>query len=225
MHKKLFAILVCLGMLLSFAACGPDTTTTAAPTEPTAAPTEPTAAPTEPTAAPTEPTAAPTEPTAAPTEPTAAPTEPTAAPTEPTAAPTEPTAAPTEPTAAPTEPTENISATHPTAPPVSANGAFDTENIVRISFYLFYGAGVGGDVPAEYMEEVTAWLGTFTVGEEVSYPLRPGTNTMYVEIEYADGTVIKNGTDTIKIDETEYFLEKDKQPDCIAQILAQARLE
>ena len=94
MFKKFSIAVMCIVVLLSIAACGPDTTSTADSTEaPTSVPTE------KPTAAPTE------KPTAAPTEaPTSVPTE------KPTAAPTEkPTAAPTEPTATPTEPTENTS--------------------------------------------------------------------------------------------------------------------
>jgi len=160
MQKTLFLIIVCLAMLLSFAACGSDTTT---------------------------------------------------------ADPTASTEAPAKPTDAPTAPTENTSAA--TTPPVPAVGPFDTENIVKISFYLCYGEGAGYDVPAEYMDEIIAWLATFTVGEDATGKLRPGVNWKHVEITYADGTVIKNGTDTVKIDGREYFWVKEKEPDCITGVI------
>lgn len=175
MKKQLFLIVLCLAILLSFAACGLSGETQM-PTDPTK-------------------------------------------PTSATVAPTQPTTVPTEPTTMPTDPTEHTSATSATSPALE-NGVFDTKNIVRITFYLYYGMFEGSDVPEAYMDTVIAWLGTFTAGEEAEYPVRPGTNTRYVEIEYADGTVVKNGLDTVTVNGKEYHLKKAAEPDCITEIIS-----
>ncbi|MBR5286891.1 MAG: hypothetical protein IKU30_08345, partial [Clostridia bacterium] len=67
---------------------------------------------------------------------------------------------------------------------------FNTKNIVGITVYAYYGAGKGSVVPDEDMNEMINWLDTFTVGESIVVLIPPGTNTVYVEIEYSDGTVV-----------------------------------
>ena len=52
-----------------------------------------------------------------------------------------------------------------------------------------------------------------------------GTNTYYVEIEYSDGSVIKEGLDIILIDGTEYILKKAQYPSCFENIMSKARLD
>lgn len=97
---------------------------------------------------------------------------------------------------------------------------FETENIVRITFYGYYGGGKGSDVPAEYMPDITKWLGSFSVGEKAPDMLPPGTNTIHVEIEYSDGTVITQGLDTVTVDEVEYYTAYDEAPECYREILS-----
>lgn len=99
---------------------------------------------------------------------------------------------------------------------------FDTENIKRITLITKYGYGEKHDVPVEDMAEMTAWLDTFTLGEILrdDIPVAPGNNTVFVEIEYADGTVIKNGLDTINVDGVRYYMESDPYPECYCELLS-----
>lgn len=101
---------------------------------------------------------------------------------------------------------------------------FNTENIVRITFYSYYGKGNGSDVPSAYMTEIINWLDSFTIEKEVDSAL-DGTNTYYVEIEYSDGTVIKEGLDLIVVDGTAYYIKGDKQPECFMEIISKESLK
>lgn len=101
---------------------------------------------------------------------------------------------------------------------------FETENIASITFYAYYGAGKGSKVPNENMTEITKWLGSFVVGKATSGFLKPGTNTYYVEIEYSNGKVIKQGLDTVEIDGIGYYMECDSYPDCFMEIMSKTSL-
>lgn len=101
---------------------------------------------------------------------------------------------------------------------------FDTENIVRITLYLYYGNGTGSDVPAEHMAAMTNWLASFTFGEEIQDIVSPGTDTVHVEIEYSDGTVIKNGVNTMTIDGVTYYIECGDAPECYEEILSRTSM-
>lgn len=96
---------------------------------------------------------------------------------------------------------------------------FKTDNIKSITFYGYYGEGVGNEVPQEYMAEITAWLATFKVGDKAPELIPPGTNTYFVEIKYSDGTVFKSGLDVINIDGVNYNLESDHTPECFWNII------
>ena len=98
---------------------------------------------------------------------------------------------------------------------------FLTENITSITFYAYYGEGKGSKVPKEYMTEIVNWLDSFTIDREATNEdVLDGTNTYYVEVEYSDGTVIKEGLDIIRIDGTRYLLEKEPYPDCFMEIIS-----
>ena len=97
---------------------------------------------------------------------------------------------------------------------------FKTESIARITFYAYGGNGKGSEVPDENMTEIINWLGSFTVDKEVVGEILPGTNTRQVEIEYTDGTVIKQGLDVIVIDGIRYDMKSDKKPDCFEEIMS-----
>lgn len=103
---------------------------------------------------------------------------------------------------------------------------FITENITNITFYAYYGMGKGSEVPLEHMTEIINWLNSFTIdGEVTDEDVPPGTNTYYVEIEYSDGTVIKEGLDIIIIDGTIYRLDKAQYPECFMDIISETSLE
>lgn len=102
----------------------------------------------------------------------------------------------------------------------STKPVFKTENITRITFYAFSGEGEGSEVPAEHMEQITAWLASFAVGEKAPDLLPPGTNTVYVEIAYSDGTTVKSGLDTATVDGVTYYTENEEAPDCFQEIMS-----
>ncbi len=108
----------------------------------------------------------------------------------------------------------------------SANNAdknvqvFETENIAHITFYSLPTGGAGGEVPIEYLEEITTWLSSYTIDEKVEDDvLAPGSNSISIEIEYDDGTIVKNGLDTIEIDGITYYMKREDAPECFYKIL------
>lgn len=70
------------------------------------------------------------------------------------------------------------------------------------------------------MEQITAWLASFAVGEKAPDLLPPGTNTVYVEIAYSDGTTVKSGLDTATVDGVTYYTENEEAPDCFQEIMS-----
>lgn len=107
---------------------------------------------------------------------------------------------------------------------VKTKPVFKTDHISRITFYAYGGSGTGSDVPPEHMTEIANWLASFTAGKKAPGLLPPGTNTVYVEIEYSDGMVIKQGLDTVKIGWVTYYTRSSKAPDCFHEILSQTSL-
>jgi len=102
---------------------------------------------------------------------------------------------------------------------------FKTEDIVSITFYAYYGGGEGSEVPEENMTEIINWLHSFTIEREATDDdVLDGTNTYYVEIEYSDGTVIKEGLDVVMVDGVRYCLKKAQYPDCFQEIISEASL-
>ena len=100
---------------------------------------------------------------------------------------------------------------------------FETENIARITFYTLPGDGNGFEVPSEDMAEIITWLGSFTLDEKADgKALAPGSNSISVEIEYTDGTVVKNGLSTTKVDGLTYYMKHEDAPPCYFEIFAQA---
>ncbi len=106
-----------------------------------------------------------------------------------------------------------------------SKAVFNTDNIARITFYAYYGYGKGSAVPAENMAEIIKWLGTFTVDKKAEDIPPPGTNTYYVEIEYLDGTVVKEGLDTISVNGVTYYLKHAANPDCFSEIISKTSIE
>ena len=105
-----------------------------------------------------------------------------------------------------------------------ATAIFNTKNIKRITFYAYYGNGKGSDVPAEHLDEMIAWLDSFTLDKEVPELLPPGTNTIHVEIEYLDGTIVKKGLDTTTVDGITYYIKGDTAPKCYEGIISKTSL-
>lgn len=101
---------------------------------------------------------------------------------------------------------------------------FDTKNVKRITFYAYYGNGKGSDVPPEHLNEIITWLDSFTIDKETPELVPPGTNTIYVEIEYMDGIVVKKGLDTTAVDEITYYIKGDTAPECYNEIISKVSL-
>ena len=103
---------------------------------------------------------------------------------------------------------------------------FNTKNIKRITFYAYYGSGKGSDVPAEHLGEITTWLNSFKIDTDREFPdlVPPGTNTIYVEIEYLDGTVVKEGLDTATVDGITYYIKGDTAPKSYEEIISKTSL-
>ena len=99
---------------------------------------------------------------------------------------------------------------------------FNTKNIKRITFFTYYGSGKGSDVPAEHLGEITTWLNSFKIDTDREFPdlVPPGTNTIHVEIEYLDGTVVKEGLDTATVDGITYYIKGDTAPKCYEEIIS-----
>ena len=103
---------------------------------------------------------------------------------------------------------------------------FNTKNIKRITFYAYYGSGKGSDVPAEHLGEITTWLNSFKIDTDREFPdlVPPGTNTINVEIEYLDGTVVKEGLDTATVDGITYYIKGDTAPKSYEEIISKTSL-
>ncbi|MBQ8768872.1 MAG: hypothetical protein IJZ15_04415 [Oscillospiraceae bacterium] len=228
MMKRILAVFLCSTLLFCFTACNESTNANLHPTESTTQKETINTESVDTTAQPTKPT---TEATESPTQHTEAPTQPTEAPTQETKTPTKPTEVPTKPSEPPTEPPTDPPTDPPTEPVPTENNTenqasaiFNTKNIKRITLYAYYGAGKGSDVPAENLDEIIAWLNSFAIDEEAPELLPPGTNTIHVEIEYSDGTIIKQGTDITIIDGVTYYLSSDSPPDCYEKILSKVSI-
>ena len=103
---------------------------------------------------------------------------------------------------------------------------FRTDNIIRITFYAYYGSGKGSDVPAEHLDEIKTWLNSFKIDNDRNVPelLPPGTNTIHVEIEYSDGSIVKQGMDTAKMNGVIYYIIGEKSPECYEEIISKTSL-
>ena len=101
---------------------------------------------------------------------------------------------------------------------------FKTDNIKRITFYAYYGQGKGSDVTDENMTEIINWLRTFAIDKKADDLIAPGTNTYCVEIEYLDGTIVKEGLDVIIVDGVSYYVKFAPNPDCFWEIISKTSL-
>ncbi len=64
------------------------------------------------------------------------------------------------------------------------------------------------------MDDITTWIGTFTIDKKAGDLLDPGTNTFSFRIEYSDGTIIESGVNTTTIDGVTYYMKHEKAPEC-----------
>jgi hypothetical protein len=104
---------------------------------------------------------------------------------------------------------------------------FNTNNINRITFYAYYGGSKGSDVPAEHLDEIINWLNSFKIDSDRKVPevLPPGTNTIQVEIEYLDGSIVKQGMDTTIINGDVCYIVGEDAPECYDEILSKTALK
>ena len=99
---------------------------------------------------------------------------------------------------------------------------FETENISKITFYAEPNHPDGIEVPDEYAAEIADWLGTFVIGEKVKgNALRPGSNSISVQIEYSDGTIVKNGLSTFRIGKETYYMKFGQAPEYYLNMINQ----
>ena len=98
---------------------------------------------------------------------------------------------------------------------------FETENISRVTFYGTAPNSTETEVPNEYLAEITEWLGTFIAGEKADDVLPPGADSLFVRIEYSDGTIIENSMSTTIVDGTTYLINYDKEPECYFELFAE----
>ena len=87
---------------------------------------------------------------------------------------------------------------------------FDTANVLSVSFREEPDVWV--PVEAEELPDYIEWLGTFRIGDKTRQPIKPGSNSIHVRIDYADGTMAEKGLSTITIDGTIYQLEYGTPP-------------
>lgn len=97
---------------------------------------------------------------------------------------------------------------------------FETENITSVTFYGSAPNSIETNVPDEYLSEITAWLGTFVAEKMADDVLPPGADSMFVRIEYSDGTIVENSMTTIVLDGKTYLINYDKEPACYFELFA-----
>lgn len=103
----------------------------------------------------------------------------------------------------------------------SAKPVFETDNISKITLFAVPNHTGGVVVPSEYMDEITAWIGTFTVDKEAGDILDPGTNTFSFRLEYSDGTIVESGVNTTTIDGITYYMQQERTPECFDSLFAE----
>ncbi len=96
--------------------------------------------------------------------------------------------------------------------------AFETDNISKIWFK--FGPWEEVEVPSEDIEEITEWLETFKIGDKVKRREKQpaGINSVSIQIEYSDGSIVENGLSTIKLGKREYHLIHAEVPDCYIKL-------
>ena len=106
------------------------------------------------------------------------------------------------------------------AAPDKTKPVFDTKDISRITFSSAVN-GIGeAEVPEEDMKEITAWLETFTVGKRAGKTLAPGTGSVSVQIEYADGRIVTSSLSTTEVNGILYLVECGAAPQCYLDLIS-----
>ena len=103
---------------------------------------------------------------------------------------------------------------------VIGESVFETKNIASVTFYGSAPNSTETEVPSEYLTEITEWLGTFVIGKKADDVLPPGADSLFVRIEYSDGTIIENSMSTTIVDGTTYLINYDKEPECYFELFA-----
>lgn len=103
---------------------------------------------------------------------------------------------------------------------VIGKSVFETDNITRVTFY---GSALNSretEVPSEHLAEIIEWLGTFAAGKKADDVFPPGADSLFVRIEYSDGTIIENSMSTTIVDGTTYLINYAKEPECYFELFA-----
>ncbi len=98
---------------------------------------------------------------------------------------------------------------------------FNIEHISHITFVAHTNIDVEYEVPSQYLEDISTWLGSYRLDEAVSEKgLKPGSDSISVRIEYTDGTIVENSLSTATVDGTVYYMTSDDAPDCYNEIFS-----
>ena len=100
------------------------------------------------------------------------------------------------------------------------NPIFEAENITRVTFYGVAPNRTETEVPSEQLAEIPEWLGTLVVGKKADDVLPPGADSLFVRVEYSNGTIVENSMSTTTIDGTTYLINYDKEPECYFELFA-----
>jgi len=91
---------------------------------------------------------------------------------------------------------------------------FKTDDVKRVLFYNDTTLEEV-EVPQEYIDEIITWLKSFTIDKEVEADhLEPGSDAYCVQIEYEDGTIVKNGLWIYEMDGKQYYTKGADTPEC-----------
>ena len=99
--------------------------------------------------------------------------------------------------------------------------AFETENITGVTFYGSAPTNTETEVLREHLAEITEWLGAFVVAKKADDVLPPGSHSLFIKIEYSDGSTNENSMSTTIIDGTTYLINYDKEPECYFELFAE----
>ncbi len=113
-----------------------------------------------------------------------------------------------------------------TGNPDASKPVFEMDNIRNIILIEHTNIDKEYEVPSQYVDDITTWLGSFHIGKVVSDEVsEPGSNSVSVRIAYTDGTVVENGLSTVMVDGTEYYMSSTEAPDCYMEILSEPDTE
>lgn len=105
------------------------------------------------------------------------------------------------------------------APAIGQPVSYPDSPITAVTFHSTINNAGDLPVPEEDLEEITAWLYAFKVGDWVGENLVPGTGAVKMTITYADGTREKRSLSTVTVDGLLYRVICPNAPQCYVTLL------